>query len=85
MPYYHADMTELRLDGFNVGGDPRRFFPSMPAGKVAVGFLTGDTTPAIVSHAMHDIITGNAPAGCPGMIGAMFWSNTVGPQLHSYR
>ncbi|MEO7143851.1 MAG: chitinase [Bryobacteraceae bacterium] len=104
---YHAAMTELLLHGFNVGGDPARFFPPMPAGKVAVGFLTGDTTPAIVGQAMDYIITGKAPAGTryrlcapagyPGMIGAMFWtidadrranynfSNTVGPQLHSYR
>jgi chitinase len=103
---YHAAMTELLLHGFNVGGDPNQFFPPMPADKVAVGFLTGDTTPAIVSQAMEYLITGKAPAGTryklrepagyPAMIGAMFWtidadrrgnynfSNTVGPQLHSY-
>ena len=50
----------------------------------AVGFLTGDTTPAIVSQAMEYIITGKAPpgttyrlrtpSGYPGMIGAMFWT-----------
>ena len=81
---YHAAMTELLLHGFNVGGDPKHFFPPMPADKVAVGFLTGDTTPTIVSQAMHYIITGQAPAGIkyklrntkgyPGMIGAMFWT-----------
>jgi chitinase len=81
---YHAAMTELLLHGFNVGGDPKQFFPPMPADKVAVGFLTGDTTPAIVSEAMDYIITGKAPAGTkyklrqergyPGMIGAMFWT-----------
>jgi chitinase len=103
---YHAAMTELLLRGFNAGGDPAHFFPPMPADKVAIGFLTGDTTPAIVSQTMDYIITGKAPAGStyklpqpggyPGMIGAMFWtidadrrenykfSNTVGPQLHSY-
>jgi chitinase len=47
---YHAAMTELLLAGFPVGGDPKHFFPPMPANKVAVGFLTGDTTPAIVSR-----------------------------------
>jgi len=67
-----------------LGGDPRQFFPPMPADKVAVGFLTGDTTPAIVSQAMDYIISGKAPAGTryklrqprgyPGMIGAMFWT-----------
>jgi chitinase len=81
---YHAAMTELLLHGFNVGGDPEQFFPPMPAEKVAVGFLTGDTTPTIVSQAMDYIITGKAPAGSkyklrepagyPPMIGAMFWT-----------
>ncbi len=81
---YHAAMTELLLHGFNVGGDPKQPFPPMPADKVAVGFLTGDTTPAIVNQAMDYLITGKAPAGTtyklrksggyPAMIGAMFWT-----------
>ena len=81
---YHAAMTELVLDGFNVGGDPKHFFPPMPADKVAVGFLTGDTTPTIVTQAMNYIISGKAPSGTkyklrdprgyPSMIGAMFWT-----------
>ena len=81
---YHAAMTELLLHGFNVGGDPKQFFPPLPADKIAVGFLTGDTTPAIVNQAMDYIITGKAPAGTtyklrkpggyPGMLGAMFWT-----------
>jgi chitinase len=81
---YHAAMTELLLHGFHVGGDSRQFFPPMPADKVAIGFLTGDTSPMIVSQAMDYIITGKAPtgttyklreaAGYPGMIGAMFWT-----------
>jgi chitinase len=81
---YHAAMTELVLHGFNVGGDPKHFFSPLPADKVAVGFLTGDTTPAIVSQAMDYLITGKAPAGVayklrkpsgyPAMIGAMFWT-----------
>jgi len=81
---YHAAMTELVLHGFNVGGDAKQFFEPLPANKVAVGFLTGDTTPSIVSQAMDYLITGKAPAGVtyklrnragyPGMIGAMFWT-----------
>jgi chitinase len=77
-------MTELLLHGFDVGGDPAHRFPAMPADKVAVGFLTGDTTPTIVSQAMDYILTGKAPAGSkyklrkprgyPGMLGAMFWT-----------
>jgi chitinase len=81
---YHAAMTELLLQGFNVGGDPQEFFPPMPAEKVAVGFLTGDTTPTLVCQAMDYLITGKAPpgvayklrepSGYPGLIGAMFWT-----------
>ena len=81
---YHAAMTELLLDGFNVGGNPAHFFPGLPARQVAVGFLTGYSTPKEVSEAMEYIITGKAPAGAtyklrktggyPDMIGAMFWT-----------
>ncbi|HEY3837957.1 MAG TPA: glycosyl hydrolase family 18 protein [Bryobacteraceae bacterium] len=81
---YHAAMTELLLHGFNVGGDPGHFFPPLPPEKVAVGFLTGDTTPEIVGQSMDYLISGKAPAGAnyklrnpagyPGMIGAMFWT-----------
>jgi hypothetical protein len=56
----------------------------MPVDKVAVGFLTGDTTPAIVSEAMNYIISGKAPSGVSyklrkstgyaGLLGAMFWT-----------
>ena len=81
---YHAAMTEMLLHGFNVGGDPKHFFPPLPANKIAVGFLIGDTTPTVVSRAMDYIITGKAPAGTtyklhskdgyPDMLGAMFWT-----------
>jgi len=81
---YHAAMTELWLQGFNVGGNPRHFFPPFPPEKVAVGFLNGDTTPEIVNQTMDYLITGKAPAGVkyrlrkpggyPGFIGAMFWT-----------
>ena len=81
---YHAAMTELVLAGFPVGGNPKYMFPPLPASKVAVGFLNGDTTPAIVQQAMDYIITGKAPAGVtyklrkasgyPEMTGAMFWT-----------
>jgi chitinase len=81
---YHAAMTELVLQGFAVGGDAKRFFPPLPPEKVAVGFLTGDTSPEIVRQAMDYLITGKAPAGVtyklrnargyPGMLGAMFWT-----------
>lgn len=81
---YHAAMTELLLHGFNVGGDPKHFFPPLPARQVAVGFLVGDVTVSEVDQAMDYIITGKAPEGVkyrlrkpggyPEMIGAMFWT-----------
>lgn len=81
---YHAATTELLLQGFNVAGDPKRFFPPVPAHKVAVGFLTDDTTPDVVIEAMRYLITGQAPAGThyklrrpqgyADLMGAMFWT-----------
>ncbi|HEY7305146.1 MAG TPA: chitinase [Bryobacteraceae bacterium] len=81
---YHAAMTELLMHGFPVGGDAKKFFPGIPSNKVAIGFLTGNTTPDVVSKALDYVITGRASAdatyrlreaaGYPGMIGAMFWT-----------
>jgi chitinase len=81
---YDAAMTELLLHGFAVGKRAGSFFPSVPADKVAVGFLVGTATPKLVSGAMQYLITGKAPkgvtyklrqpSGYPAMIGAMFWT-----------
>jgi len=81
---YNAAVTELLLHGFDVGGDPKYHFDPISANKVAVGFYTLDTTPAIVSKSMDYIITGKPPAetkyelrnpsGYPAMLGAMFWT-----------
>lgn len=81
---YHAAMTDLLLNGFYAGGDPNQFFPPLPADKIAVGFLIGETTPEIVSDAMRYLITGKASNGTKyklrkrdgyaGIIGAMFWT-----------
>ncbi len=81
---YHAAMTELLLHGFNVGHDPRYFFPPLPADKVAVGFLTDYDTPHLVSEAIDTLITGHVaaggrykllkPAGYTDLSGAMFWT-----------
>ncbi len=81
---YDAAVTELLLHGFDAGGDPAHFFPGLPARQVAVGFLTGYSTPQQVSEAMRFIMTGEAPAGSryrlrrragyPELIGAMFWT-----------
>jgi len=81
---YHTAVTELLLHGFQVGRDPRQFFPSVPGDKVAVGFLVGATTPQIVSEAMDSLIMGKhapgteyklrKPGGYSGLVGAMFWT-----------
>lgn len=81
---YHAAMTDLVLQGFNVAGKPNQFYAPIPSDKVAVGFLTDYTTPALVSQAINYILTGKAhagttyklrnPSGYPSMIGAMFWT-----------
>ncbi len=81
---YHAAMTELMLRGFAVGRDHRHIFPPVSASRIAVGFLTSDTTPQVVADAMNYIITGKAPAGTKyklirrggyaAMRGAMFWT-----------
>ena len=81
---YHAAMTELLLHGFNVGGDPKQFFPPLPADKVAVGFLTGDTAPRSSVRRWTTSLPARLrpgtpyklrePTGYPAMIGAMFWT-----------
>lgn len=91
---YHAAMTELLLDGFNVAGNPAEHFQGMPAQKVAVGFLVGYSNPTTVSDAMHYLITGNAPSGSsyqlrhptgyPSLLGAMFW-DINGDRMENYR
>jgi chitinase len=81
---YDAAMTELLLQGFDVGGNPAEHFPGLPADKVAVGFLAGFTDAKHMQQSMRYIITGHAPAGItyklrqpggyPKMIGAMLWT-----------
>ncbi len=81
---YDVAMTELLLHGFDVAGDPHRFFPPLPADQVAVGFLAGYDPPELVRQTMHYLVTGRKPSGVtyrlrnprgyPAMIGAMFWT-----------
>ncbi|HZP04967.1 MAG TPA: glycosyl hydrolase family 18 protein [Terracidiphilus sp.] len=81
---YHLAMTEFLLHGFDVGRDPRDYFPPVPANKIAVGFLVGATTPEIVCKSVDSLISGKLPkgstyqlrrpAGYPDMKGAMFWT-----------
>ena len=81
---YHPAITELVLHGFSVGDNAGQMFPALPQDHVAVGFLTGETTPEIVEESMRYLIKGQRPSeatyrlrrteGYPGMLGAMFWT-----------
>ena len=81
---YDAAMTELLLQGFDVGGNPAEHFPGLPADKVAVGFLAGYTNATLMQQSMRYLITGKAPEGStyklrqpggyPKLIGAMLWT-----------
>lgn len=81
---YDVAMTELLLHGFNVAGNPRMFFPPLPADKIAVGFLVDYDEPELVSRTMQYLVTGKKPEsvgyelrdprGYPAMLGAMFWT-----------
>jgi len=77
---YDAAMTELLLHGFAVGGTGD-FFPPVPADKVAVGFLVGDSNATTGERGDAIPDHGEAPEGVtyrlqrpdgyPEMIGAM--------------
>ena len=79
---YHAALTEMLLRGFPVGGNPKQRFPPLPSSMVAVGFLTGNDTPALTDAAMRYLLTGRPADGAayrlshgyPGLRGAMFWT-----------
>lgn len=81
---YDVAMTELLLHGFNVAGNPRMFFPPLPADKIAVGFLVSYDKPELASHTLQYLMNGKAPQeasyrlreprGYPAMLGAMFWT-----------
>lgn len=81
---YYAATSDMLMHGFDVGGDPRMFFPPLPADKVAIGFLTSYDEPRIDLDSVRYVLTGKAPAGTgyrlraadgyPAMLGAMYWT-----------
>ena len=91
---YHAAMTELLLHGFAVAGDPKRMFPPLPAGKVAVGLLTGYEDLSTMRNGIAYLKTGVRPAnatyrlrrraGYPNLMGAMYWT-IDGDRREEYR
>jgi hypothetical protein len=46
---YHAAMTGLLLHGFNMGDDPKHFFPPEPPEKVAAASITASVSVTICS------------------------------------
>lgn len=81
---YYVAMTELLLHGFNVGRNPKDFFPPLPPQKVAIGFLVGRSPLPAIEKSVRYLITGKPFAGAeymlrqrggyPGFNGAMFWN-----------
>ncbi len=81
---YYAATTDMLLHGFDVAGNPKLFFPPLPADKVAVGFLVGYDDPGLDASSVRYVLTGQAPAGThyklsshdgyPAMLGAMYWT-----------
>lgn len=81
---YNAATTDMLLHGFDVAGNPKMFFPPLPADKVAIGFLVGYDDPDIDAASVRYVLTGRAPAGAhyklmsrdgyPAMLGAMYWT-----------
>jgi chitinase len=87
---YHVALSEMMLDGFPVGGDPKEEFPPLPPEKVAIGLPATPTSarnyteiPA-VENALRYLIEGKPyagaeyrlrrPSGYPAFKGAMFWA-----------
>ncbi|MGH9452191.1 MAG: glycosyl hydrolase family 18 protein [Terriglobia bacterium] len=81
---YYVSMAELMVRGFPVGGNPKSFFPPLPADKVAIGFMAGPPAIPTIENALRYLIEGKPSAGgvyklrrssgYPDFNGAMFWN-----------
>jgi chitinase len=81
---YYVAMTEMLVHGFQVGRNPRSYFPPLPPEKVAVGFLVGRSELTEIEKSVRYIITGKPFAGgeyklqrkggYPNFNGVMFWN-----------
>ncbi len=79
---YYAATTEMLLQGFPVGRDPKLFFPPLPPGKVAIGFLVGRSHLAEIENSVRYLIEGKPgskyklrrPSGYRNFNGVMFWN-----------
>jgi chitinase len=81
---YYVSMTEMLLHGFDVGRNPKLFFPPLPPEKVAVGFLVGRSPLHAIENSVPCLVEGKSypgreyqlrrPAGYPDFNGVMFWN-----------
>jgi chitinase len=87
---YHVALSEMLVDGFPVGGNPKMLFPPLPPEKVAIGFISAPssarnyTETAAIEDALRYLIEGKPYAGAtyklrqsagyPSFLGAMFWA-----------
>lgn len=91
---YYVAMTEMLLRGFDVGRNPKSFFPPLAPDKVAIGFLVGRSPLPAIEDSLRCLIQGTHfagqeydlqhPVGYPGFDGAMFW-NIQADRRENYR
>lgn len=60
---YYVAMTEMLVHGFQVGRNPKSYFPPLPPSKVAVGFLVGRSDLRVIEKSVRYLITGKPFAG----------------------
>ncbi len=81
---YYVAMTEMLVHGFQVGRNPKSYFPPLPPEKVAVGFLVGRSKLPEIEKSVRYLITGKPFAGGEYKLqrkggyrnfnGVMFWN-----------
>lgn len=86
---YNVALSEMMVHGFPVAGAAKRFFPALPAEKVAVGFavspgIRGYTSLQEIEDGLRYLMLGKPytgaeyklrwPAGYPQFLGTMFWA-----------
>lgn len=80
---YYLAMTEMLVHGFQVGRNPKSYFPPLPPSKVAVGFLVGRSKLSNIEKSVRYLITGKPfggeyelqrKGGYRDFNGVMFWN-----------
>jgi chitinase len=90
---YYVAMTEMLVHGFQVGRNPKSYFPPLPPQKVAVGFLVGRSKLPAIEKSVRYLITGKPfggeytlqrKGGYRNFNGVMFW-NIQADRADNYR